>query len=92
MVQTALAQLRHHRSQDFATMKQHQAKPKIRPGQRVPYRKANQREIDRRRACVARLLARGARKMKIHRLIKEKFNRQWRTADRDIAFVMLTRT
>jgi hypothetical protein len=73
-------------------MKQHQAKPKVRPGQRVPYRKANRREIDKRRACVARLLARGARKMKIHRLIKKKFRRQWRTADRDIAFVTLTLT
>jgi hypothetical protein len=73
-------------------MRDTKKQPVIRPGQRVPYRKANQREIDRRRACVARLLARGARKMKIHRLIKEKFNRQWRTADRDIAFVMLTRT
>jgi hypothetical protein len=73
-------------------MRDTKKQPKIRPGQRVPYRKANRREIDRRRACVARLLARGARKMKIHRLIKEKFNRQWRTADRDIAFVMLTRT
>ena len=73
-------------------MKWHQNRPKIRPGQRVPYRKANRREIDKRRACVARLLAGGARKMKIHRLIKKKFRRLWRTADRDIAFVTLTRT
>ena len=61
--------------------------PVIRPGQRHAYRKGSQREIDERRGAVARLLARGARKMKIHRFIKEKFNRQWRTADPDIAFV-----
>ena len=57
----------------------------VRPGQRHPYLKGSQREIDERRGAVARLLARGARKMEIHRFIKGKFNRQWRTADRDIA-------
>ena len=61
--------------------------PVIRPGQRVPYQKGNRREIDRRRECVARLLAGGVRKMEIHRLIKSQFNRQWRTVDRDIQFV-----
>ena len=61
--------------------------PTIRPGQRVPYQKGNLREIAVRRDCVARLLAGGVRKMEIHRLIKEQFNRQWRTADRDIQFV-----
>lgn len=61
--------------------------PTIRPGQRVPYHRGTQREIDERRGCVARLLARGVPKMKIHRFVREKFARQWRTADRDIAFV-----
>ena len=59
----------------------------IRPGQRVPYGKGSQREIDERRGCVARLIARGVPKMRIHRLVKEKFARQWRQTDRDIAFV-----
>ena len=64
-----------------------EAVKKIRPGQRVPYRKGNRREIAKRRDYVARLLAGGTRKMEIHRLIKNQFNRQWRTADRDIQFV-----
>jgi hypothetical protein len=55
--------------------------PTIRPGQRVPYRKGNRRKIAERRGCVARLLP-GGRKMEIHRLIEEQFNRRWRTADR----------
>jgi hypothetical protein len=53
----------------------------------VPYGKGSQREIDERRGTVARMLARGVPKMAIHRFVKEKFARQWRTADRDIAFV-----
>ncbi len=61
--------------------------PTIRPGQRVQYRKGTHREIDERRGAVTRLLARGVSKTAIHRFIKEKFNRQWRTTDRDIAFV-----
>lgn len=61
--------------------------PTIRPGQRMPYQRGKQREIADRRECVARLLIGGARKMEIHRLIKSQFNRQWRTADRDILFV-----
>ena len=61
--------------------------PVIRPGQRVPYHRSSQREIDERRGAVARLLACGVSKMAIHRIVKEKFARQWRTADRDIAFV-----
>jgi hypothetical protein len=66
--------------------------PIIRPGQRVPYHKASQREIDERRGFVARLLSRGVPKMKIHGLVKEKFGRQWRTTDRDITFVTGTNT
>lgn len=61
--------------------------PIVRPGQRHAYVKASQREIDERRGAVARLLARGESKMAIHRFVKEKFSRQWRSADRDIAFV-----
>ena len=50
-------------------------------------RKGCQREIDERRGCVARLLARGVPKMTIHRYIRQKFNRQWRTVDRDITWL-----
>jgi hypothetical protein len=52
----------------------------VHPGQRVPYRKGNLREIAERRGCVARLLTGGVRKMEIHRLIEEQFNRQLRTS------------
>jgi hypothetical protein len=69
-----------------------QQQPVIRPGQRVPYHKGTQAEIDQRRGCVARLLARGVPKMTIHRFVMQKFNRQWRTTDRDIAFVTSTNT
>lgn len=63
-------------------------KPSVtRPGQRVPYRKGTQAEIDQRRGYVVRLLARGVPKMAIHSLIRILFARQWRTVDRDIAFV-----
>jgi hypothetical protein len=65
----------------------HCGQPVIRPGQTRAYHKGSQREIDERRGAVTRLRARGVSKMEIHRFIKEKFNRQWRTADRDIAFV-----
>lgn len=61
--------------------------PIIRPSQRHAYHKASQCEIDERRGAVARLLAGGVPKMRIHRYVKEKFARQWRTADRDISFV-----
>jgi hypothetical protein len=59
----------------------------IRPGQTHAYRKGSHQEIDQRRGCVARLLAGGLSKMAIHRAVKEKFGCQWRTVDRDIAFV-----
>lgn len=61
--------------------------PVIRPGQRVPYHKGTQAEIDQRRGYVARLLARGVPKMAIHSLIRIMFARQWRTVDRDIALI-----
>jgi hypothetical protein len=62
----------------------------IRPGQRVPYRKGTQAEIDQRRGFVARMLDIGANKMQIHRLVRDKFNIEWRQCDRYIAW--LTRT
>jgi hypothetical protein len=61
--------------------------PTIRPGQRRPYVKGTLAQIDERRGAVARLLARGVSKTAIHRFVRTKFSRQWRTADRDIAFV-----
>jgi len=63
------------------------ARPIIRPGQRVPYQKGKPEEIARRRKYVARLLARKLGKMEIHRRTKRRFNRQWRTVDRDIEFI-----
>jgi hypothetical protein len=61
--------------------------PIIRPGQRVPYYKGSQREIDARRGYVVRLMVRAVPKMAIHDVIKATFNRQWRQTDRDIALV-----
>lgn len=64
----------------------------IRPGQRKPYRKGTHAQIDQRRGHVARMLANGATKTAIHRAIRKKFNREWRTSDRDIAFIIGTNT
>jgi hypothetical protein len=61
--------------------------PVIRRGQRVPYHRGSQREIDERRGHIARMLARGVRKMDIHALVRAMFRREWRTTDRDIAFI-----
>jgi hypothetical protein len=61
--------------------------PVIRRGQRVPYHKGSQREIDARRGYVVRLMVRAVPKMAIHDVIKATFNRQWRQTDRDIALV-----
>jgi len=62
--------------------------PVTRRGQRVPYFKASQREIDARRGYIARMLARGVRKMDIHDVMRVMFHREWRTTDRDIAFII----
>jgi len=62
--------------------------PVIRRGQRVQYFKASQREIDERRGHIARMLARGVRKMDIHAVVRVMFHREWRTTDRDIAFIV----
>ena len=59
----------------------------IRPGQRHPYRKGTQTQIDERRGYVMRLMDRGVPKMLIHTVIKTKFHRQWRTVDRDIDLI-----
>jgi hypothetical protein len=64
----------------------------IRPGQRHFYRKGTQAQIDQRRGFVARMLASGARKMEIHRAVRQRFNVQWRQCDRYIAFVTGTCT
>jgi len=64
----------------------------IRPGQRVPYRKGTRAQIDERRGFVARMLAAGATKTEIHAAVREKFNIQWRQADRYLAFVTGTNT
>jgi hypothetical protein len=69
-----------------------QKQPVIRRGQRVPYFRGTQREIDQRRGYVGRLLARGMPKMAIHDVIRCMFNRQWRTVDRDIAFITSLQT
>lgn len=60
----------------------------VRPGQRVPFHRGSQREIDERRGYIARMLARGVLKMDIHALVRVMFQREWRTTDRDIAFIM----
>ena len=62
--------------------------PVTRRGQRVPYFKASQREIDERRGHIARMLARGVRKMDIHAVMRVMYHREWRTTDRDIAFIV----
>jgi len=54
----------------------------------VPYFKASQREIDERRGHIARMLARGVRKMDIHAVMRVMYHREWRTTDRDIAFIV----
>jgi hypothetical protein len=59
----------------------------IRRGQRVPYRKGTQAQIDERRGFVARLLVKGLTKTQIHRAVRERFNIQWRQCDRYLAFV-----
>jgi hypothetical protein len=62
-------------------------KPVVRPGQRVPYRRGTQAQIDERRGYIARLMARGVPKTLIHAMVVIFFKRQWRTADRDIDFI-----
>ena len=60
----------------------------IRPGQRVPYRKGTVAQIDERWGNISRMLARGLRKMDIHAVVRVIYHREWRTTDRDIAFIL----
>ena len=64
-----------------------QKQPTIRPGQHTPYVKGTRQQIDGRRGYVARLLCAGKTKSQIHHAVRQKFNVEWRTTDRDIAFV-----
>jgi hypothetical protein len=64
----------------------------IRPGQRHPYRKGTQTQIDERRGYVARLLRTGKTKTEIHGAVRDKFNVQWRQCDRYIAWLAPART
>jgi len=58
----------------------------IRPGQRRPYVKGTQAQIDQRRGFVARMLDAGATKTEIHSAVRQRFNIEWRQCDRYISF------
>jgi hypothetical protein len=66
-------------------MKPYQPHPKIRPGQRKPYRKATRKQVDRRVGYIARLLRAGRTKTQIHRAVREKIQIEWRQCDRYMA-------
>jgi len=61
--------------------------PVIRRGQRVPYHKGSQREIDARRGYVVRLMVRAVPKMAIHDVIKGHIQPPMATDRQDIALV-----
>ena len=63
----------------------------IRPGQRVPYQKGTQAQIDQRRGFVARMLNNGATKTEIHRAVRQRFNIEWRQCDRYIKWLACAR-
>ncbi len=73
------------------TAKGNEVSPIIRPGQRKPYIKGTQRQIDERRGFVARLLANGATKTEIHRAVRKRFDIEWRQADRYLAWLARAR-
>jgi hypothetical protein len=56
--------------------------PVIRRGQRVPYRKGTQAQIDERVGYCVRLLAFDLTKTQIHRAVRKRFNIQYRQAAR----------
>ena len=58
--------------------------PTIRPGQRRPYVKGTLAQLDERHGFVGRMISSGARKMEIHRAVRERFNIEWRQCDRYI--------
>ncbi|HAO78571.1 MAG TPA: hypothetical protein DCQ92_06260 [Verrucomicrobia subdivision 3 bacterium] len=60
--------------------------PTIRPGQRRPYVKGTQAQIDQRRGFVARMLDAGATKTEIHSAVRQRFNVEWRQCDRYVDF------
>jgi hypothetical protein len=66
--------------------------PVVRCGQRHPYVKGTQAQIDQRRGFVARMLDAGATKTEIHSAVRQRFNIEWRQTDRYIAFVTSTNT
>jgi hypothetical protein len=65
--------------------------PNIRPGQKRPYRKGSQSEIDQRRGFVARMLYAGETKTEIHRAMRQRFNIEWRQCDRYIKWLACVR-
>jgi hypothetical protein len=65
--------------------------PTIRPGQKRPYVKGTQAQIDQRRGFVARMLDTGATKTQIHRAMRQRFNIQWRQCDRYIKWLARVR-
>jgi hypothetical protein len=66
--------------------------PTIRPGQRHPFRKGTQEEIDSRIAFVGRMLVAGARKSEIHQFVRDQFKIGWRQCDRYVSeFLWLAR-
>jgi hypothetical protein len=63
-------------------MKTDTKQPIIRPGQRKPYVKATQSQIDQRRGFIARMMRAGKTKSQIHSAVREKFGVEWRQTDR----------
>jgi hypothetical protein len=59
--------------------------PKIRKGQRKPYRKATRQQIEQRIEGVALLGFCGFRKSDIHRIFREWYGVEWRQTDRYMA-------
>jgi hypothetical protein len=57
----------------------------------VPYHKGTRHELADRRTFVAQQLARGVPKMSIHRMVRERFNVQWRQCDRYISWLTRAR-
>lgn len=63
----------------------------IRPGQRRPYRKGTRRQIRGRIRAMAELPRQGAGKMEIHRIVRKRFNVEWRQCDRYISWLTRAR-
>jgi hypothetical protein len=66
--------------------------PVVRAGQRKPYVKGTQSQIDERIGFVARMLVADARKSEIHQFVRDQFKIEWRQCDRYISeFTRLAR-